>query len=170
MVSHTLEFPIFRVGVILLVGVFLVLFSWAGLGMVFAYFVLPTPPAQCRGWSGKSAHSFVAHSHFSGVAGWVQEVLGVFLVVLLLVLPTPIWEQLGCDQGNINNTYWATRPSRLLCYHFFFPKTQTLSRPTHVAGDMAMAFVEDSFLPLKTKGYVSSFLADLPVQRCGSGI
>ena len=27
-------------------------FFWVGLGMVLTYFVLPTPPAQCRGWSG----------------------------------------------------------------------------------------------------------------------
>ena len=26
--------------------------SWAWLGMFSAYYVLPTPPAQCRGWSG----------------------------------------------------------------------------------------------------------------------
>ena len=33
-------------------GLFVCLFFRAWLGMIFAYFVLPTPPAQSWGWSG----------------------------------------------------------------------------------------------------------------------
>ena len=33
-------------------SVFFWIILWAGLGMVFAYFVPRTPPVLCRGWSG----------------------------------------------------------------------------------------------------------------------
>ena len=45
------------------------------------------PPAQCRGWSGKSGRSFICGTgHATRVAGWVfRVVLDVFRVVFLLI-------------------------------------------------------------------------------------
>ena len=71
-----------------------------------------------------------------------------------VVLPIPPRSGAGGDLDNIDNPFWGTGPSRFLWSHFAFPSA--LSRPTHVAGGMAMAFVDDSFLPLKAR---SSFLS-----------
>ena len=47
------NFLALKVGIcFFLLGMFLVCFSWAGLGMALARFVPPTPPAPWQGWPG----------------------------------------------------------------------------------------------------------------------
>ena len=149
--------------------------SWyCFLGLGWGWFLrilsfLPPPPSVGVGLGNRPTHLWHTAIFPELRAGFRR-----FLAYSLLFCFSSYRPPFGSSWGAIRIT--LTTPTgqqdRLVScvIIFFFPKTQTLSRPTHVAGDMAMAFVEDSFLPLKTKGYVSSFLADLPVQRCGSGI
>ena len=72
-----------------------------GLGWgVLACFVLPTPPAQCRGWSGQFGRSIVAQDT-------VFEFFGLGFVVFLRVLscrPPPLSAEAGL--GTLADLLW----------------------------------------------------------------
>ena len=95
-----------------------VCFSWAGLGTVFAYFVLPTPLLSVGAGLGDRATHYTGH--VSGVVGWVLVVPGAFRVTFLLVIPIPPRPRAGGDVDKIENTYWGTGPPRLFCVHCCF--------------------------------------------------
>ena len=87
--------------------------------------------------------------HVSGVVAGFRWFLAYSVLCFLLVLPTPPRSGAGGDLGNIANTALGTGSPRFLCQHCAFPLT--LSRPTHIAGGMAMAFVDELFLPLQAR-------------------
>ena len=93
------SFPFFwvsRSGFFLL-GLFLVFFAFLGWvwGVFFSNSVLPTPSAQCRGWSGISGRSMAAQGTLSGFLGWIfvfwlnGRGLGGFLPFFVLLSPPP---------------------------------------------------------------------------------
>ena len=78
--------------------------SW---GCFFAYFVLPTSPLSVGAGLGNRAPIICGTGHASGVVGSVEVVFGVFRVIFLLALPTPlhaleqgvIWIKLATPTG-----------------------------------------------------------------------
>ena len=77
-------------------------------------------------------------------------VYGVFRVIFLLVLTIPPRSGAGVGLDKMDYAYfWAQDRLAFLCKPFAFP--QTLSRPTPLAGGMAMAFVDDLYLSLTAR-------------------
>ena len=73
------------------------LFPSAGFGMVFAYVVLPSPLAQCRGWSGQSDPWW----HRIRFRSWIEVVLGVFRDIFFLASPfAPLLGSWGRSRKN----------------------------------------------------------------------
>ena len=118
-------------------GVFLpglFVFSWASLGIVISYFVLPTPPPSVEAGLGNRATD-CGTGRVSKVVAWVfGVVLGVFRVTFLLVFGI----------------------------HFSLFQASS-SPPSPVAGGTAMAFVDDFFLPLKAQSSFHFFVRIMPV-------
>ena len=127
-------FRVFGSGFFLL-GVFLVRFVfWTGLGMVFAYFVL-LPPRSVSALVWVIGLLISSTGCVSRVVAWVQVALGVFRVIFLLGFSI----------------------------HFSLFHASSSPRPPHpVAGDMAMLFVDDLFLPLKAWSSFHITLRTLP--------
>ena len=129
-----------------LAGVFLVSFSWVWSGMVFVYFVLPTPPRSVPGLVWVIGPLICGTGHVPTVVGWVFGVVLDFLRVIFLLV------------FDIHFSLFHISPSP--------------SSP--VAGDMAMVFLDDFFPPLKAGSSFNFFsvlcrLRCLAVQRRGSG-
>ena len=128
----------------------------------FCVFCPADPSAQCRGriQAIGPAHSIVTPTgHVSRVLVWVQVFLGVLSVTLLLASPIPppfgSWERSG-QIDMVTHTGARDRLAFRLSSSIFF--SYTLSSPPPLAGDMAMAFVDDLFLSLAARPPVLSFL------------
>ena len=111
---------------------FFLFFSWAWSGTGFGHFLFPTPRPQCRGCLGSRATHSWHIARFQSCRLGFGVVLDIFRVVFVLV-------------------------SRLTCRF-----SMQLPRPSPVAGDMEMVFVDDFLLPLKAGSSFHISIRTLP--------
>ena len=172
MVFYFSAFSEFKDRAFFLLGTFLVCFVSAGLGIVFVYFVLLTPVLSVGAGLGNRATQVWHRTRFRSCRlglGGSWRIPCYFSSRPTDLPPLGSWGRSLSNQEHL----LGNRTASFFVSSFRFP-VGTFS-PYPIAGGMAMAFVDDLFLPLKARPSVL-YIFDVPcrlhflaVQRCGSG-
>ena len=143
--SYFLKFPSFGSGFFLL-GMFLDSFFFGWVGDGFRVFCPAYPPLSVGAGLGNPATHLWHRTRFRSCELGLGSSSRVPCYFSFRPTDPPPARELGAIW--ITLTTPAGEQDRLVSCVNTFAFPSALSRPTHVAGDMAMAFVDDLFLPL----------------------